>query len=113
MRSLRPKIMTMERSPGWKDDSPPITREACAAAAEFAEAALQAHNGLPIPEVSPSPTGGVTLSWWFDGIGFLARIYSKSGDVYFQQEGPDYRVQTGTEPRDAVLTRIASLARHA
>ena len=55
MRSLRPKIMTMERSPGWKDDSPPITREACAAAAEFAEAALQAHDGLPIPEVSTVP----------------------------------------------------------
>jgi hypothetical protein len=104
-------IMAMERPLGWKDGAPPITPEACAAAAEFAEAAVRAYTGLPIPEVSPSPMGGVTLSWWFDGIGFLARIYTESGDVYFQQEGPDFRVQTGTEPRDAVLARIAALSR--
>ncbi len=110
VQPLRSIIMSMERGPDWTESARPITRAACLAAADFAERAIETCEHLPAPTVSPSPLGGVTLSWWFGEVGFLARVFTDSDDIYFQQEDPEFRVETGTESHESVLTRIASLA---
>ena len=107
--SLRTKIMGMERRHDWKDHAKPISRDACVGAIEFLETAFRSDPALPAPEVSPSPRGGVTLSWWFGTTGFLVRVFARSGNVYFQQEYPNFRVQTGMESREAVLGRLAGM----
>jgi hypothetical protein len=107
---LRARIMGVERSYGWRDHARAIPKSACLGAIEFLESAFRENPSLPEPEVSPSPRGGVTLSWWFGDTGFLARFFTKRGKIYFQQESPDFRAEIGTESRDGVLRRLARLS---
>jgi hypothetical protein len=111
--ALRAKIMGMVRPQGWADHAKPVTPDACRGAVEFLDAALRAIPGLPAPEVSPSPRGGVSLSWWLNNTGFLVRVFAERGAVYFQQEGPDFCVETGTAQRGTVLRRLAGLSKPA
>jgi hypothetical protein len=42
----------------------------------------------------------------------LVRVFSADGPIYFQQEGPNHKIATGTESGEMVLQRLLALAAH-
>jgi hypothetical protein len=109
----RQKILAMARPRGWYGaKSRAIRVGACRAAVAFVDSVLREWPRLALPEISPSLRGGVTLAWRFGDVSLLVRTFSANGPVYFQQEGPNCRVQTGMEDRERVLQRLQSLIVH-
>jgi hypothetical protein len=108
---VRTKITGLERPDGWYgEDSEGITRQACKAAIEFADRAMESIPGLCVPRVGPSVSGAVAIQWDLGDYSLVVRVPSADPSrLHFQEEGPDFHQEEGHATFGEVLTRLVAI----
>lgn len=104
-------INSLEKTRGWNGpESKPISLAACRGALVFVEMVNRELSVLPLPEVSPSMRGGITLVWQFPGTSFLVRIFDENNSAYYQKEiESGFFVENGTENTQLILERLRGI----
>ena len=105
------RIKSARRRYGWQGKgSHAVTRGACEAAARFALATAVLLPNLALPRVSPSPVGGVLLSWRFGDLGFSVRFRSKDPSaVEYQWSDADFEHGQGKGTDTEIRDRLGRL----
>lgn len=112
---FRDRILGLERRYNWDGaGARAVCKSACKAAVQFLEWARAHRPDLSLPRPSPSPRGGVMLTWRSGERHLTVRFSSGEIDpLPYEWEGPDYDYGSGTGSREEVLARILALASQA
>ena len=100
----RKEIFACQTEDDWDDEGAVgITFQACESAAQFLEEVLGRDSSIPMPRISPSVFGSVTLHWRKDGKHLIVRPSSDPNLAYYRQEEPDSISSYGDESREQVI----------
>jgi hypothetical protein len=109
----RQRILSLRRRRNWDGEGAlPITAAACRAALAFVEKLLLRKSGLPLPRVSPSVHGAVSLYWRNGEEHLIARLGSADPNrVDLHWEGAPGRYQDLSCDRDGAVDRVLDFHR--
>ena len=105
--AVRERILACQTEDDWDDEGATgITFEACEAAIAFLEAVWKCSDTVPVPGISPSVYGAVSLYWRSQEEHLIIRPFAGSVSFQHEKEGSSsvYAVETLGQAVHRVLT---------
>ncbi len=104
--AIRNRILSFEMKEGWDlEDAKAISVVACQSAIQFLETVLEKDVKVPIPQVSASVYGAVTLAWSKNGSHVAIRVFDEGAAFYISEESGGMRSR-GYEERQKSVVRV-------
>jgi hypothetical protein len=102
---LKQQILTCVTEDDWDDEGASgVTRALCNVAIDFVNALLSNDKSVPLPKVSPSVFGTVTLAWGSECSHLIIRPAIDS--VYYRYEEAHTNSSYGTETQKQAISRV-------
>ncbi len=104
--AIRSRILSFEREEGWDlEDAKAVPLAACQSAIQFLETVLEKYPKVPIPQVSASVYGAVTLAWSKNRSHVAIRMFDEGATFYISEEPGGIRSR-GYEDRQRSVVRV-------
>lgn len=105
--AVRQRIFDCQTEDNWDDEGATgITWKSCNAALEFLQEVLERDNSIPIPSISPSVYGQVTLHWRNGGKHLIARPSADTDLTFYRFSEAEGVSSYGDASRNQVMQRV-------
>lgn len=108
--ALRNRLLACQTEDNWDDEGATgISVEACQAAIRFLEEVLSCDASIPLPRVSSSIYGEVSLYWFNQGNHLIVRPSIDPDRIYYRNETIDCPSVSGLVTQKQAIERILNL----